>query len=116
MKKSTGVVGGHLLVGRSGALTSPPKIWPCCGAERVKKSNEQSIAVSAERGLKLSGAWAERERDSPRWSRAMSGKLCRSAHMLCRCMLRSLASALIRQTRQQGTQYVICYRCQRSTS
>jgi len=38
---SAGVVGGPLLVKRFGALTPPPYIRRCCGAERVKKSNER---------------------------------------------------------------------------
>jgi len=52
---SAGVVGGPLLVGP----WPLPYIRPCCGAERVKKSNERSGAVSGVK--KLSGAWAERE-------------------------------------------------------
>jgi len=58
---SAGVVGGPLLVKRFGALTPPPYIRRCCGAERVKKSNERSGAVSGVQ--KTSGAWAERERE-----------------------------------------------------
>jgi len=110
-KKSAGVVGGPLLVGRSGALTSPPKIRPCCGAERVKKSNKRSRAVSAERGSKNQ---VERERSGSGTPLNGAERWAGNYAALLTCFVdvcyAAVASALIRQTRQQ---YVICYRCQR---
>ena len=57
-QKSSGVLGGPLSLGRSGALTSPllnpAFLWSGAGAERVKKSNERSRAVSGVQKIKWS--------------------------------------------------------------